>query len=245
MRLLTVFIACFGPTGFAQPNAPVVVQGTCNATNTAKGGTVTVTCFNVDKKLADQIIQLVEMSKRDEKMLKEISGKLDTVKKELEKPTTNLTSVNQQAPYGINIGPGATAPNAQVNNFGPPPANITFTEDVTAPLPTSGDGEKVMTVHLKTDRSIPGAIIGLILSGPVTMTQEYWSAHSPTITPSGAYEVDIVASLNSSGTPIPNSMALKVILPSAFSPGQDLAVTVASKVDVHVIEVGDITSKFR
>jgi hypothetical protein len=54
-----------------------------------------------------------------------------------------------------------------------------------------------------------------------------------------------IAQLSSGGTGIPNSMGLKLVLPSAFTPDQDLAVVLASKVDVHVKEAADITSKFR
>jgi len=206
----------------------------------SRNNTGTITCYGVDKNLAAQISELVILSKRDSKTLKDISDKIETLLREF-KNLPPTTTVIQQAPNGINIGPGAIVPNPQVNNFGPPPAKITWTEEVTTPLPESGAGEKVMKVHIMTDRSIPGAVIGVIFSGPITMTEEYWKAHNPTLTPSGAYEIDISSPLSANGAPVPNSMALKVTLPSAFSLGQDLAVVVTSKVDVHLLSAVDIT----
>src|SRR5258708_10756790 len=54
---------------FAQATGPATAQGTCNAPNTGNNSTVTITCYGVDKKLAEQIGQLVAASKRDAKTL--------------------------------------------------------------------------------------------------------------------------------------------------------------------------------
>ena len=97
---------------------------------------------------------------------------LANTKKQTDKKTDNTTAqaqpaptvpLIQNAPSGINIGPGATAPNPQVFNYAPPPAQLRFTEEVLTPL--SPGGEKLMTVHVFTDRSIAGAVIGLVFSG--------------------------------------------------------------------------------
>lgn len=77
--------------------------------------TGTVTCYNVDKKLADQIGQLVSASKRDGKTLKAISDKIDALFKELQNAAQNVVSYNQQggitaAQVTINQGPSRQPP---------------------------------------------------------------------------------------------------------------------------------------
>ena len=99
--------------GWGQSTGVASTQGSCNAVNTGSNGNVTVTCSNVDKKLAEQIGQLVNASKRDGKMLKEISDKLDILLKEptsirtldidvtLDLPTTPLDISARSASMGL------------------------------------------------------------------------------------------------------------------------------------------------
>jgi hypothetical protein len=80
-----------------------------------------------------------------------------------------IIKVNQtiiSAPSGTAVGGGSVS-SPTVNNFGPPPANFTFTEEVITALPADGNGVKVMKVHVRTDRSIPGATVGFIFDGPI------------------------------------------------------------------------------
>ena len=94
--------------------------------------TGSVTCLGVDKKLADQIGQLVAASKRDGKTLKEISDKVGEVLKALDAstPSTSVLSINQQG--------GITA--AQVNINGTNAVTISFSQ-VSANQPTeTADG---------------------------------------------------------------------------------------------------------
>jgi hypothetical protein len=86
---LSALIALFGAVGWAQSNGPASAQGTCNGSNTGNGGTVTVTCNNVDKKLAEQIKELVTAATRDGKTLQEISERLNKLLKEFQDPPTS------------------------------------------------------------------------------------------------------------------------------------------------------------
>jgi len=103
MRLLIASLI-LSSAAIGQATAPAIAQGTCNATNSGTNGAVTVTCYNVDQKLADQIRQLVVASKQDGKTLKNISDKIDALLREIrnEAPTISITSFNQQG--GITAG---------------------------------------------------------------------------------------------------------------------------------------------
>jgi hypothetical protein len=104
MKLVVFFVMCFGPVAVAQSTGAASSQGTCSAANTGNNSTVTVTCHNVDKKLADLIGQLVTASKRDGKTLKDISEKLDALLDEIQsqQTTTTVISINQQG--GVTAG---------------------------------------------------------------------------------------------------------------------------------------------
>src|ERR1700686_5007839 len=160
MKLAALAVG-MGMVAFPQSKGTTSQQAKDCAQNfIGNNNTGTITCYNVDKKLAEQIGQLVVASKRDGKTLRDISDKMDMLLRELQNQN-NITAITQQAPNGINIGPGAFAPNPQVFN-GPPLPHLRFTEEASAPVTA---GEKVLMVHVFTDRSIPGAVIGLILSG--------------------------------------------------------------------------------
>ena len=78
-RAFLLFVASFGSAGWSQLTGAATSQGTCNASNTAPNGTVTVTCNGVNQKLADQIKTLVEASNRDRKTLNEISEGVSSI----------------------------------------------------------------------------------------------------------------------------------------------------------------------
>lgn len=77
---------CFSAVGRTQSSGSASTQGKCNASNSGSNSTVTVTCYNVDKKLADQIGLLVDGSNRDGKTLKDISDKLGVILSGLQPP---------------------------------------------------------------------------------------------------------------------------------------------------------------
>ena len=222
------FSAAFGLSQ-TPPNIKQESKNTVCSNIVSLAGTVTVTCSDLDKKLADQISQLVATSKRDGKTLKDISDRLDSLLRELQNQTST-TSITQQAPNGINIGPGAIVPNPQVNNFGPPVPHLRFTEEVTVPFPTDGNGEKIVRVHIFTDRSIPGAVIGLTFSDTVELQSR------PELTNANATQFNF-GQVSRSGIPVANSLAVVINIPSAFMPVQELIVPIKSKADVHVLEV--------
>lgn len=120
MKSIILFL---GATVFllAQDKGGTVQQATNCSQNfgpQSRNNTGSITCYSIDKKLADQISQIVATSKRGAQALKDISDGVETLLERLNQP------VIQQAPNGINIGPGAFAPNAQVNNITATQLNI-------------------------------------------------------------------------------------------------------------------------
>jgi hypothetical protein len=113
MKRLVLFIACSCAVGSAQSTGPESVQGACNAVNTGNGGVVTLTCTNVDKKLADEIRQLVNASRRDEKVLREISERLGELVQRL---STASGSINQSNSGGISVQQATTGSNSPIIN---------------------------------------------------------------------------------------------------------------------------------
>lgn len=149
MRLLVLLAFLFCVSAFSQSPGTASQQAKDCAQNfIGNNNSGTVTCTGVDKKLANQIGELVGASKRDSNALKSIMEKLDALLKELRNPPANITI--QQAPNGINIGPGAIVPNPQVNNFGPPPPKLTWTQEQAS----DDQGKPVIKVILFLDRSM-------------------------------------------------------------------------------------------
>ncbi len=141
------------------------------------------------------------------------------------------------APSGIGIA-GGEVTNPTVNNFGPPPATFKFTEEVVTPL--SNNGEKFMKVHITTDRSIPGAIVGIVFSGPAEMTQK----DQPVL--KGASISQMNWGQMASGETkelMPNGWAVVINAPASFLPGQELIVPVKSKTDIHVVSVSQVEAR--
>jgi hypothetical protein len=140
------------------------------------------------------------------------------------------------APNGIAIGGGNVA-NPTVNNFGPPSAHLSHTEDVISLIPTSEKGLKLMRVHITTDRPIPGAIVGMVFSGPiepVTLGQ-----YEPMLKGSDFFQASW-GSLQNNNVPIPNSLFVAIKVPAMFLPGEELIVTIKSKTDVSVLEINSV-----
>jgi len=144
------------------------------------------------------------------------------------------TTIN--APGGIPIvGNSGTVSNPTVINNGPPPANLSFTEEIISPIPLTGNGEKSMKVHITTDRSIPAAVVGIVFSGPVEMSKG-GGQDDPSLRGASIQQLTWGGPLTQrGGAPVPNSFFISVNVPAAFTPGQELIVPVKSKTDVHVL----------
>jgi hypothetical protein len=139
------------------------------------------------------------------------------------------------APGGIPIT-GGTVSNPTVINNGPPLARLSFTEETVAALLEKGEGEKAIKVHITTDRSIPGAVIGIIFSGPVEMSKG-GGPDDPSLKGAAISQMNWGGPLLRNNIPVPNSIGISINAPAAFMPGQELIVPVKSKMDVHVLEV--------
>jgi hypothetical protein len=133
---------------------------------------------------------------------------------------------------------GGTLINPQVNNFGPPPAHLTYTEK----LLTQNGNSRTFEVHIATDRSIPGAKIGLVFTKPFNNSDAFRQNHQPSVTNAPITSIQWWYNLQerSTGAPIPNSFAVQVNQPAVFLPGQDLVIQFESNVDAHVSQIAEI-----
>lgn len=152
-------------------------------------------------------------------------------------PVPIASPQNVSAPNGIAIGGGRVS-NPTVNNFGPPPANLSYTEEVITPLPRSGEGFKVMKVHVTTDRSIRGAVIGIVFSDHVDLIVA--DKDKPELKGAAITQINWGEGLKQGDITVPNSWGFVINLPSVFMAGQELIVTVKSKNDARVIQLGAI-----
>ncbi len=157
MKLIAVGLFSFSIV-FAQSTAPrSPAARDCSINSEGSNNTNTVTCYAVDKKLADQIQRLVQAARRDNQTLKEISETLDTLLASL----GSGGSLVQQAPNGINIGPGAVVPNPTVNNtvnnYGPRPPQIDWQSK-----PLDGNPKS------ESDDRNPGASVQVTVKGRIS-----------------------------------------------------------------------------
>lgn len=135
------------------------------------------------------------------------------------------------APGGIG-SIGGTVVNPTVNNFAPPPAILSAAIER---LPGDITGKRITKVRITTDRIMPSAIVGVVLSGPFDATREWFGKHGASLEGSGVHQIDIKLPLSQGGQPVPNSIAFIINLPSAFIPGQTLVFTVQSDSDLDVV----------
>jgi len=104
--LSLITASCWGQTtttGQAETN------GFCSPAITGSDNTVTITCSKIDKKLAEQIGQLVAESKRDGKALRDISDKLDILLKEHDDAPAVRVNIERISQNVLKEGPGAPA----------------------------------------------------------------------------------------------------------------------------------------
>jgi hypothetical protein len=151
-------------------------------------------------------------------------------------PKQDVTPVVINAAGGIPIT-GGNVTNPTVINAAPPPARLSFIEETVSALPAGADGEKAFKIHIKTDRSIPGAVIGIICSGPFELSKGGGTPDDPTLKGASISQLTWGGPLSRNNSPVPNSFAITVNAPAAFMPGQELIVPVKSKTDVHVLQV--------
>jgi hypothetical protein len=232
--LLSIVAASNGQTETA-PTVSQSAKGSTCANIVALSG-AKVNCSNLTPEQKNALANIPSILK----MALENQGYLEGILRRLnEMSAPQQPVITNNAPGGFAVS-GGTLINPRVTNLGPPPANLTFREEVLQPLQSDGSGVKLLKIHIATDRAIPGAIIGVVMSGPITMTKEFYNAHNPTQEGSGTSQVDMTTPLVNGTVPIPNSFALKIGIPAAFYPGVDLALVVESHVDVHVLQVAEV-----
>jgi hypothetical protein len=147
-------------------------------------------------------------------------------------PVGNTQNPTVIAPNGI----ANAAPNLgtqTVNNYAPPTPQYNFTEEVITPLPASGDGEKIMKIHISPDRPAHGAMIGIIFSGPI----EAIDGNDMEFIPKwAAWEVQHGYLQNKDGV-IPDSLSITFDVPAVFLPSEQLVVRIKSKTDIRVLQM--------
>ena len=124
--------------------------------------------------------------------------------------------------------------NPTVINNGPPPPKLEYAEEAVAAAP-SDPNLKVKRITVTTDRAIPGAVIGFVFSGPIEAVAN--GPDAPSLENAGVQQCDWGMALQNRDGPIPNTLWVRINMPSAFSPGHKLIVTVKSKADVRVLQV--------
>jgi hypothetical protein len=139
------------------------------------------------------------------------------------------------APNGIGTI-GGTLINPQVTNLAPPPAKLSYTEKLISQV---GD-KKIMELHISTDRTIKTPTIGFTYTGSFNDSDAYWSTHAPLLggLKMAAYNWGKIN--DSSHVAIPNSFGVILEIPPAFSPGNDLVLTLELGIDSHVSSVTEI-----
>lgn len=187
------------------------------------------------EKPVDRIVEKVVLADRPKSQTSTPSKRVKQQQSSDSRPASVAApNVTINAPGGIPITGGSVS-NPTVINNGPPPANLGFTEEVVTAL--SEQNEKSMKVHITTDRSIPGAIVGVIFSGPAEMSKGNGS-DDPSLKGAVIQQLNWGGPLISGNNePIPNSFGIFINAPAAFLPGQELIVPVKSKTDIHVIRV--------
>jgi hypothetical protein len=196
----------------------------------------TLTCTGIDLAMANELKLIADGTRHDAKLLGAV---LDQLKKLSAQLKAGGNVHENYAPYGFAVSGGTLVNPSVNNNFGPVAAKLVATEEIVTPA--SQTAEKVMRVHIKTDRAIPGAWVGVIFSGSVDVSRPYWEDHMPKLYGVDAQQIDIRAPLfTSSMVPIPNSMYFPINMPSAFSRDQDFVIEVRSKDDVHVANVFEV-----
>jgi len=243
IRFLSIEVACcvIFSIAHAQQNPTVQQKADRSACSNivALTGNVSIHCSALTPEQSKALQQLRSMLRKmlanqiDPILIGQMNDKLDEIKRSSSQPAQVVN-----APNGIG-SIGGTLINPQVNNFGPPPAHLTYTEEVTQALPSDGKAMKQIKLHIHTDRAIPGAVIGVIMSGPFDESSEFYDKNNPSQIGSGSSQVDRRA-LTSHGIAVPNSFALSIGIPAAFNPGVDLVVPLQSTEDIHVLQVVEI-----
>jgi hypothetical protein len=154
------------------------------------------------------------------------------------KHTDSRTSPRRQAAAVLNCPNGictsnGTIINPTVNNFGEIKQVPKFTFTVQDIPPKDGDGAdaKRLSVSVFTDRAIPGAVIGLLLSKPAKIDGLVG------ITYGIPFSSHPMALIDAEGKPVPNGVAVPLDLPAAFLPGQQLIISLLTTKGAEVQKV--------
>jgi pimeloyl-ACP methyl ester carboxylesterase len=158
--------------------------------------------------------------------------------KQGEKGTRKFSSEAQApaTPSVVNNAPGGVANSGTINGGvvinGPPRPKLSFTEQSTPVSPEQPNGNWLIEVHISTDRTIPGARVGVLFSGSVDPLQAQGAVSNSPIN-----EVEF-SSLARDGIEISSGLYVAVNIPASLSPNQELKIRVKTKTNVHVLAVG-------
>jgi hypothetical protein len=103
----------------------------------------------------------------------------------------------------------------------------------------TGEGLKVIKIHVTTDVPIHGAIVGIVFSSPIEPITP--GTDEPQLKGAGISQMNWgIGGLRRGNESFPNSLGIVINAPSVFLPGQELIVTVKSKTDVQVLGVAPV-----
>jgi len=240
MKLILLILAglgalpCWGQTPPAATTGSAQTHGVCSPAVSGNKNTFFIKC-GVDSAQGRRMVEILNKVLANQLDPVVVMAKLDEI---LQASKQSQQVVN--APNGIG-SIGGTLLNPTVNNFGPPPAHLTFTEVITPGGSAANEsGFQILTVHIKTDRSIPGAIVGVRLSGAVELGKEKSGLDDPILRGAPIQQINWGGPLERNGAVVPNSYAFTINAPAAFLPGMELLIVARSREVVHVLEVGSV-----
>jgi len=229
MKSLALLVIVFGIVAHCQEtHTPTIAtaKGTCNIANVGSNDRIEIKCA-IGKEEAQKLIEIVNKILANQIDANLVMTKLNEILAQRQ------PSQIVNAPNGIGAI-DSTLVNPTVNNYGPPPANLTFTEEDATDDTSRKQGYHVLKVHIATDRSIVAAGIGVLFSGPVEIDGQ------PVLTGALIQMINGGPLINKVTGPVPNGYGFSIDEPTAFMPGMDLVITARSKEAIHVLQVGHI-----
>jgi hypothetical protein len=224
--VLSILMGASASYGQTTATGKANTSGSCSPAVTGSKNTFVIKC-GVDSAQGKRMIEILNKVLENQIDPTAVMAKLD----EILQASRSSQVVN--APNGIG-SIGGTLVNPTVNNFGPPTPQLTFREEIIPEVPGNNGGPQTLKVHIKTDRSIPGAFIGVSFSGEVELGE-------PELVGAALRQINTITRLLRNGAVVPNAYGFVINAPAAFMPGMDLLITAKSKGPVHVLAVGSVT----
>jgi hypothetical protein len=226
--IICTLVCCPAIWGQASTTGSASVSGQCNQGTTGSNNSFVINC-GIGAAQGKKLLDITNVILKNQLDPVEVMKKLDEILVATARPAQVVI-----APNGIG-SIGGTLINPTVNNFGPPEARFTFSEEVVKELNSETGGFRTMKVHVSTDRPVPAAVVGLLFSGPVDMCTPDYKGTPPMLTGTQIQQINCGGPLAKGANILPNSFYFQINAPAAFAPGMELIVEIKSKEVVHVL----------